>query len=217
MKQDNQIFTLAEIEKSRELKNSENKIQDLTDRANITIVNNQEDYNCAGNLCKEVKTLYKDIETSRKFFVNPYNLFVKKINSLFKDKTDFLDNAEKVIKNKMSAWYLEQERAAEKEQQRIARENEKKMEKFNAKVEKNPDKVYTPPVLNEAEVVIEKTSKTDTATSTLKKIPKWRLVNIYQVPREYLIINTKKMDAVVKAGVQVPGIEIYQEISLSIR
>ncbi len=48
--------------------------------------------------------------------------------------------------------------------------------------------------------------------TTIRKIPQWKLINLAEVPREYLMLDSVKIGAMVRASkgtVKIPGIEIY--------
>lgn len=48
--------------------------------------------------------------------------------------------------------------------------------------------------------------------TTIRKIPQWKLINLADVPREYLMLDTVKIGAMVRASkgtVKIPGIEVY--------
>lgn len=57
-----------------------------------------------------------------------------------------------------------------------------------------------------------KTERTADAKATFVKVWKARVIDEAAVPREYLRVDTAKIDKVVKAGLRnIPGIEVYEE------
>jgi len=48
--------------------------------------------------------------------------------------------------------------------------------------------------------------------TTIRRIPQWTLINLANVPREYLMLDSVKIGAMVRASkgtVKIPGIEVY--------
>lgn len=48
--------------------------------------------------------------------------------------------------------------------------------------------------------------------TTIRKIPQWKLIKLADVPREYLMLDSVKIGAMVRASkgtVKIPGIEVY--------
>jgi len=216
-KQDGHLYTVKEVEKSKELKTVDNGLSIYQEKANTLTVIDEQSYTDAADFCKDIKIANKKIEEKRKFFGTPYADAKKAIDSIFKEKISALSQIEKTIKNKMLTYHNKQEEIARKEREKIEEQNRRKMEKAVAKQEANPDKIVAPPILKSTNVKVDQTVKGDNATSTVKKIKKWKLVDINQIPREYMCIDEKKINAVVKAGVEIPGIQIYEEASLAIR
>ena len=217
-KDEQSMFTLSQIEKSKEIKQVQKGLTVYTEQVNTLTVADQKEYDSAGVFCKDIKTARKKIEEKRKFFVDPYNQTVKRINEIFKDKTKSLDEIEKLVKGKMIAWYQIEQKRIEAERAEIDEQNRKKLEKQAAKIEAEPEKIIAPVALKAGPAVIEQTSKTENATMTVKKNWKWDLIDMAQVPAEYLILDEKKLNRIVKAGIrEIKGIRIYSEDGLSIR
>jgi len=196
------LFTYNEIEKSKELAVVEKGLTQYQAQAQAIQVKSEEQYAAAGDFAKNIKIAHKRIEEKRKFFVDPYNQIVKKINEIFKSKTAALEAIEKTIKNKMLFWYKAEEIRKEKE-----------AEKANKKLAKNPAAFKNG---YEPAAPIEKTVTGKTAKFTAKKITKWRVKDIKKIPLPFLIPNDKKITVAVKAGIEIPGIEIYTDTGIAI-
>lgn len=201
-KNDQKFFTLKEVEKSKELAVVENGLKLYEQKAGALVVKNEADYIKAGDFCKDIKTTNKRIEEKRKFFVDPYNQVVKKINTIFRGKINILASIETKIKNKMIIWYKAKEIRKEKE-----------AEKVNKKLAKNPGAFIGGIAPAEK---MEKTIAGDTAKFTARKITKWRIKDIKKIPLPYLMPDDKKITAAVRAGIEVPGIETYQDTGIAI-
>ncbi len=125
---------------------------------------------------------------------------------------------EKAVKNKMLTWWRSEEERKKKEQQKIEKENAKKIEKYEAKTAANPEKAIMPPTLKSNPEKIEKMSRGEAATSTVMKVWKWEIQNEKEIPREHLMIDEKKINKLVKAGLRdIPGLRIFETESMSIR
>ncbi len=62
------------------------------------------------------------------------------------------------------------------------------------------------------------TVKTTSGSFTVKKVWTAEVIDESQVPREYLIVDQKKLNAVVKAGVRaIPGVKIYEKSEGAVR
>ena len=203
------LYTVKEVEKSKELATVENGLAIYQERANALQVADQPGYDNAADFCKDIKTANKKIEERRKFFATPYAEAKKAIDAMFKDKITALTQIEKTVKSKMLAWHEAQTLAADQERKRIEAENAQKL--ADAKDGEMP------PVLTPTTINVNQTSKTENATSTVRKIKKWRVVDEKLIPREFLCIDEKKVNAVVQADLDIPGIERYYENSLAIK
>lgn len=55
------------------------------------------------------------------------------------------------------------------------------------------------------------------AGTSIRKEKKYRVINLDLVPREYLCLDEKKVELLVKAGMDIPGIEVYEEEKVILR
>jgi hypothetical protein len=153
---------------------------------------------------KLIKIQYKKVEDQRKYIVKPLNDLVKKHNADFKPLTTALSNAEREIKSKMTGYARE----VEAENRRIEEMNRKKEEKFVEKVAEG--KAVKAPVLKQAKEV-------KAEGQSFRSVRKWEIEDATKIPREYLIIDTKKINTVVRAGIDVPGLKIWEDKVVAIR
>jgi hypothetical protein len=78
-----------------------------------------------------------------------------------------------------------------------------------------PVPVAAPVVVKEAARVVSITTGAK-ATGSVKWRP--RVVAIDQVPRQYMMVNEKALQAAVDGGIrEIPGVEVYEEVRTSIR
>ena len=231
--------TLSDVKKSKELKTATQEVASYKIVSNSFSVNSQDDYKDASETCKNIKTLSKSIDNERKFFVDPYNLVVKKINLIFKEKVNSLSEIETSLKGKMITWYKEDQKIKREEhdkkerehlendrieRERIERENQKKMNTHLDEIIENPKEDIPVPNFEKfsAEkiepVKVVKTIKTENVTSTVKKIWKWKIKDQEKIPSKYLTINAATITKDVLSGARdIPGLEIYSEDSIAVR
>ncbi len=216
-KQDGTLYTVKEIEKSKELKTVNNGLVIYREKETALQVTNQAEFDEAKLFCINIIQANKKIENKRKFFGTPYKDAKSAIDGMFNPTVKELKAMEIRIKKKMTTWFDEQERLARIERERIEKQNQKKIEKAEAKQEANPEKVIMPPVLKPTNIQVERTSRGGGATSTVKKPKKWRLIDFSKVSRDLLCIDEKKVNALVKADIVPDGFEVYTESNISLR
>lgn len=97
------------------------------------VIDSQETYDLAADELKAIKSKAKTLEDQRTGITGPINKALKAINDLFRGPSQYLEQAEKIIKGKMLTYTAEQERIAAEErrkaeaalraeQERLARE-----------------------------------------------------------------------------------------------
>ena len=170
------------------------------------VIDSDESYTAALELGKKIKTVDKMITSRKEEITKPMNEAIKSARELFKPIEQTLEKAESVVKTKMLAYMREKNRIADEAKAKIAT----KVETGKMSVEtavKKMDKIDAP----------EQTVKTETARSTIKKIPKFRIVKVELIPVEYMTPDLVKIKmAVVTQRITVPGVEFYEEDSLTI-
>ncbi len=139
----------------------------------------------------------KRIDEQRKFFTDPLNQQVKKVNAMFKPFIDGLDSAATILRKKMSAY-----------QMAIAAKADKAREKALADLKSGKIKnVETAVAQIEKVKEPEKTVRTEAATVTYKDKIGFEIIDPTAIPREYLVPDEKKILKVVQAGVEIPGVK----------
>lgn len=97
------------------------------------VIDSQETYDLAADELKAIKHKAKTLEDQRTGITGPINKALKAVNDLFRGPSQYLEQAEKIIKGKMLTYSAEQERIAAEErrkaealvraeQERLARE-----------------------------------------------------------------------------------------------
>ena len=139
-----------------------------------------------------------------------------------------IDVAEKIVKNKITAWDDEQERIRIAEQRKLQAIADEKARKERLRLEAQAAKLKTPELKAERlemadEVVapVVTVAPVEKVSGTAKsKIWKARVVDVSMVPREWMTVNESALNAFArstKGVVPVAGVEFYAESNLSIR
>ena len=158
------------------------------------------------------KDLKKALETLRKSYTVPLNDHVTNINVTFKAIMVPLTEADGLFRSKLLAWKQYQRGKAEKleeiERQKVA------LAQAEAEVTGAEPPVIEP-VKHEP---VSGMTRAGLGTSNTQDVWKWELLNIDDVPREYLHLNSALITGVVKSGVrEIKGIRIYNEPTISVR
>ncbi|MBU6488280.1 MAG: hypothetical protein KGQ57_10675 [Burkholderiales bacterium] len=93
--------------------------QDALATAKAYVIDSPEMYEMAAGELQQIKTLQKGVEKQRTDITGPMNAALKAVNALFKAPSDWLDQAEAVLKRSMLG-YQQAEEAKRREAQRIA-------------------------------------------------------------------------------------------------
>lgn len=145
-----------------------------------------------------------------------------------------LEEAERVLKDKLRIYVLDQESkrlAAEAEAQRVAEAAQRRADELLEKavqVEQSGDvaeaeKLVQEATAAEAQAVEEKPiipPKTTLEGAHVRRELRWRVVDAAKVPREYLCVDTRAVEATFKQlreKLAIPGIETYWHEDISVR
>lgn len=185
-------------------------VQDQTSRA-ITaakglIIDSDAKMSEATDMLKKIKVVGKLITEKKELITKPLNQALKEARDMFRPFEEECDQAEREVKNKMITYQNEQERIRKIELQKI----ENRVEKGTMKVETAVKKIE-----NVQEVT--KSVQGQVGAVSTRIIKKVRITDESLIPREYLIPDLKKIEQVAKAGVAIPGVEVYEEKSISVR
>jgi hypothetical protein len=162
--------------------------------SDLKVVDN-ESYDLAATLMKNLKTLASQAEASKKKITDPINASLKAVREHFRPFEQTVDALQQDTKQKMQAFLLKQEQERAK--------LEKKFEQGDIK------KVST---LVKKQEELTATS----ASAKVRKIQKLKIVDVKKIPREYLVPNESLILEDLKAGKKVAGCEIELVNSIAI-
>ena len=174
----------------------------LVVRAEAIEISDDEDMEIAVNLLGGIATAKKRAEKQRKFFTEPLNQQVKKINELFHSFTNPLLKAERIIKQKVAAYHVEKERKAQE-----------KMAKALSEAQSG-DEIMPVVIPNQP----QRTVQADTGSATIKKVWTFQVENPALVPEQYKVVDEKKIRAAVASGIrEIPGVRIFLSPQVAVR
>jgi len=203
----------------------ERQTADVRTTAMQMVVNNPEQATEAGDFLRQLKTVTKRIDDE----VGPT---VKKAHEAHKSALDLLNRlkkplleAEQTVKRKISQ-YFDAEEQKRREQERLLRQQQLKMEEERRlqeaeMLERQNKHEEAAAVIEEkielAPVVVQTAAPKLEGVATRKKWS-WRVVDHDKIPHDYLMIDEKKINGIVRAmqgGTKIPGIEVYEETVLA--
>ena len=158
-------------------------------------VNSQESYDQALVVGKKVSALLKVIDAEEKAITKPINDSLKLIRDKFRPFKEQVEEAKKSIGEKMSAWVR-----AEEEKKRIAES------RIEARVEKGTIK---------EETAVNKLAKLEesapVAQGGMTSVLRVEIVDLKQVPVEYLLLNESLVKSDFRAGKEIAGVKCFYE------
>lgn len=143
-----------------------------------------------------------------------------------------LQDAERVVKNKIGSFLLERQRAEKAEQDRLDEIRRKEEEKQRAALEAKAVKAEGKGNIEKAEELREKKEEVfvpgAVVESTVEKVNgqtsrttyDFEIIDETLIPRKYLIVDDKKIRQMVKTfgkEASIPGVRIYPKVVVSIR
>lgn len=187
------------------------------------LIDGPEMYELAAEELKAIKSKARDLDEMRKSMTRPLDDAKKRIMDFFNKPLSFLTEAESLIKRSMLTYDREQERkrkeeedrlraAARAEQERLQKEAEEKAAQLAAegKTEQAIEAAVVP-VVPLPTVHVEQPK---VAGISRRQNWKARIVDQMKVPRQFLTVDEKALNAYAKATkgeVPVDGVEFYAE------
>lgn len=213
----------GQIKAARELFGQyEQAIKDMVEEAKALTVQNTAQEQKALDLGLPLDRLFKRIEEARISFVDGPNKYVKAVNSLAKHYQGIIDDGRRAVKDQLNGFarqkVLEAQRQAIEEQKArdaVRKAAEAEVAKLKKEAEKaglTAPEIELPPMVELALPVAPKTVRSSEGKATTVKTWKFEITDTTQVPREYLMVDEKKVRAAVKDGVRnIPGVNIFED------
>jgi hypothetical protein len=200
---------------------AKNQIKDLSEKCLTLAINNDSTLAQAKEFAKLGKSIENYIEEKRKMLTKPLVDKKKEIDDVAKDLKAILDRGVKPLRDKILNYEQEKLAAQQAEMRRIAEEKRKKEEELRAAAlaESKTDEVIEQKVdelvalQNQEAELIQNPEKT-----SIRKVWTFDVVDIELVPRDFLELNSVKVNAAIKGGMrEIPGLNIYQKDQLNLR
>lgn len=193
------------------------------------VIATDDDKEIAMYIIKDIKDVNKELESRRKYLVDPHNKTVKEINEFFKSHIQKFEKSDGILRNKVLAYErelerkrLDQERLAREAEEKAIQEAEELAEKETPTVEdvKRFDAAHEEGVVAQQkveELQRDKTQHFEGVKSTTKKVWTFEIIEKDEVPLEYLEVNETAVRCAIRIGIRnIPGIKIYQKETLAV-
>lgn len=197
------------------------------------VISNQEQYETAAGILKQVKARYNELDKQRKEITTPLDAAKKAVMELYRKPLDLLDVGEKLIKKAMIRFTDEQERIARENQRELQRlaeiEAEKERKKLQAKIERAEasgklDKVADLQEQKEAisEIVVPVVAPQVDKISGISFSENWKaeVIDFSKLTDEFKLPNMEALNKIAKAtkgSLAVSGVRFYSEKVVSSR
>ena len=206
---------------TQELVNGFSKELEQVDSFKITC---PAEYTIAGELLKQVKGRYNEVERIRKDLESPQREALKRLQGFFKPVLDKFSAAETKLKRSIADWNIEQARI-QAEQERIAREKAaQEQDRIDREVQAQALIAEQNGNHNQAEEIIAMTprvsmpviEKEQVKVAGISMRDNWgyRIKDANKIPREYMIPNEKlltQLAKTTKGALSVPGVEFFND------
>lgn len=217
-------------------------VSELVAAAKQVIIMTRVDMSQAVDLVAAIKKRQREAEDARTRITKPINEALREVNGRFKSMVAPLDEAESVLKGKMLTFQKAEEAKAREEAQRLqkqqdeadrlAREEAQRKRDEEAKQatdDETFDRAELPPAVVNAplpvpertiiEPAIRKTTFGQSgAAFTAKEVWKFELVDLAQVPVEFTLLDSSKVNQAIRAGIrEIPGIRVFKESVASVK
>jgi len=208
---------LDPIAAQRNLAHFSVQVDELRARAMALKVTDDETCKDAVALAGAIKSLKSNVEATRKQIVAHPNEFVRAINSFAKGFTEPLDKSEAALKREIGTFQVRQEAQRRAEQEELRRAQAALQAELAAQAKANGTEA---PQVEVVKIPEQKTiSRADTGASAhVRKVWVHEVVDLTQVPREYLCLDERQVRDAIKMGVrEIPGIKIFEKADAIIR
>lgn len=171
-------------------------------QANNLVIASPEDQRLGAELLHSIKDASKAVKARKEGMTRPIMAGLASIRDFFKPFETTLGNAEDTVKGKLLAFQ-------EIEDTRIATD----LARVETRVEKG---TMRPDTAMEKVATIEASKSVKPATMQVRVIKKVRVMDETMVPVEYMLPNMPKItEAVIRQGISIPGVELYEEKTIA--
>lgn len=197
---------MTEVIPQKELETYKEQLT-VAERYSTTLeVNSDDSYQGALIEGKKIKEQLEIIVSRKEHITKPLNSALKSVRDLFKPLESIGETALKNVKAKMISYTNEKERKATEAKAKI-----------DARIERGTIKESTGEVKKFIiDNSMQKTVHTEDGSATTKKVKKYYITNLADVPLDFIQVDMVKVKASFKAGFPVPGTEERLENELAL-
>ena len=186
----------------------------------------------AVSLLKEVSDYSKALTAQRQELTRPLKEQAKAIEADFKKPLDFLKEADGIIRTKINAYLTAERRKAEAEAEAARKAAEEKAladalaleaEKGNNTYDPVTQAAVNEMIEEKQDAIIDATAvrstvNQSTATSTVRTVWTFEVVDLSAVPADFLMLNEKAVRQAIKDGArEIAGLKIFQTSQVAIK
>jgi hypothetical protein len=195
-------------------------------------IKNQQQYISASEFLKKVKGKIKDLDTLRKQITKPIDSAKQNVMDLFRSPLTKLKEAETSVKRLMITYSEEQEKKQREIQAKLRREADEKARKERERLEARAKKAEETGKEEKAEALREQAEEVVAEEAVVVAAPEKpkgvsyrdkytaEVVNIKELPREYMIANQPALDKIAQATkgtIAITGVKFHKEKVMSSR
>lgn len=211
----NELVTVAEIDISA----ATPKINNFVLCAKSTTIEDDEHYRSASELLRGGKRLRKYIEEFYKPTKDALNDAKNKLMQAIKAHTALLAEGEKILIVKISEYHAQKEKERRERERKLQEEMKKKQEDaLLEEAERTQDESILDRQIITPAIKIENSAKAEGVS--YRGVYCYEIVDPELIPREYLMVDDKKIGQIVratKATINIPGVKVWKDKSTVIR
>ena len=193
------------------------------------VIDSPELFDAAADDLKQVKSQLKTLEEKRKAMTVPLDNAKKAIMDFFRAPTNYLEQAEQLIKGSMLTYQQAEEAKRRAEQARLDELARQEKERILAEAEATPEAQIEAAAI--ASIIMAPTVAPTTKVAGIATVERWkaRVMDKYDLIRfvaanpqygELLTVNETALNAQarsLKGNLQIPGVQAYPEQTISAR
>jgi len=189
---------MAKITKT-EIVRIESRCSALVETAELLTVENSNDETKAYGILKNIKSQLSAIEVKRKVITGPLNQSLHNTNDMFRRLSAPLVIADSILRNRIIEF-------RKKEEEKVAKEQVKREKIQEAHRQQGHQTHELVPIT------------ADTGDATVQKRWTYEVIDLSKVPHKFLQIDAVQVRIAIDDGIRdIPGLRIYQEMSVSVR
>lgn len=161
----------------------------------------------AAEFCKQIALRLKEIKEKRTEMLKPIKDHVKRLEAQFNSVSGPLEDADALVRQGMTAYRNSQAfKAAEAERKAIEERTKEAAARGDVQTVMGLQQAH-----EEAAAAAPKKVETQSGEARFRKVWKYEIVDLEQLPAGYWVPDEKKISAAIKAGIAVPGVKAWQE------